>query len=236
MNQADCWLSFFDRISKCIKHKRLRHVVHQRPSDNSSGSQIHQQREIAKDSTFKRNVRDVANPDLIDPSWCLCFHQKVRRVTQSVPAVRGFRHERLRLNGSQTECFHYPRDLSRTTRVPIVMQLAGDPSSSVTSAMSLKDDPYQRSEFRICFFKDRGLRTSPGIERGAIHGHEFTDFCNRCDAFLADRFNSRIHICYSLRPKMANAFFKTSRSRSTRRSSVSSSRTRPSSELATGPL
>ena len=46
----------------------------------------------------------------------------------------------------------------------------------------------------------------------------------------------RVDICYSLRPTMLKAFFKMSRSRSTRRSSASSSRTLPSRNPAIGPL
>lgn len=153
-----------------------------------------------------------------------------------MPAVRRLWHKRLRLNGSQTQCFHYSRDSPCTACMTVVSKLAGNPSSSVTTSMFFKDDSYQWRKLSVLLLKERWLRSSPRVERSAIHFHETADLRNGCNAFLHDCFNGRIHIGYSLRPKIANAFFKTSRSRSTRRNSVSSSRTRASNELATGPL
>ena len=153
-----------------------------------------------------------------------------------MPAVCCFRHKRFWLNRSQPQCFHYFGDFSCAALMAMVFQLARNPSSTVTSTMFLEDDSYQGSQFSILLLENCWCRISPCIERSAIHFHEFTDLRQRCCVFESDCFDGRIDICYSLRPKIANAFFNTSRSRSTRRSSFSSSRTRASSELATGPL
>src|SRR6056297_2347135 len=109
-------------------------------------------------------------------------------------------------------------------------------TSPVATAVTLKDDSYQRRQLSIPFFKVCGLSSLPGIKRSSVHIQMTTDFGNISMTFLNDSFHGRIDVSYSLRPKIANAFFNMSLSRSTRRRSASRSLTFASSELATGPL
>jgi len=74
------------------------------------------------------------------------------------------------------------------------------------------------------------------IENGAGNGQALTYFLNASRMITDDLIGDSYDVAQSLRLKMANAFFKMSRSRSTRLSSASSSLTRESREEATGPL
>lgn len=153
-----------------------------------------------------------------------------------MPAVGRFWYIRFWLNCTETQCFHDLRDFSDATVVSQVFQLISNPSSTVTATVLLKDDSYQRREFGVLFFGNCRLRVQPCIECRSIHRQEFAGLRNPEHLLCSNRLNGCVDISYSLRPKIANAFFKMSRSRSTLRSSFSSSRTRASSELATGPL
>lgn len=68
------------------------------------------------------------------------------------------------------------------------------------------------------------------------HGERVADVSQGEAGIVGDRLDRRIHVVHTCRPKMANAFFKMSRSRSTRSNSASNCRTCSSSVPATGPL
>lgn len=108
-----------------------------------------EQGRIAKDTAFERDVRDVSQPDLIDPRWIGGIDLKIGRVTSSMPAVGRFRHKRLRLNRSESRCFHYSGAPSRAACVTLILQLAREPSGTVPPTVLFKDDEYEWRDFSV---------------------------------------------------------------------------------------
>ena len=118
-------------------------------------------------------------------------------------AVRGFRHERLRLNRSQTLCFQYFRDFLRTADMAPLPQFAGDPSSPVTTTMFLKEDSDQWCQLLVLFLGHRWLCNTPGMKGRSVYIEKPTHFCDRRDPLISDHVDDRVHVGHSLRPKMA---------------------------------
>ncbi|QDS91679.1 hypothetical protein FF011L_04110 [Roseimaritima multifibrata] len=77
-----------------------------------------------------------------------------------------------------------------------------------------RDDRQQRS---IRLVTLREFEALPGLKGRSIERKEITDLSLGCYLLLDNRHGSGIDLGYSLRPKMINAFLRTSRSRSTRR-------------------
>ena len=146
------------------------------------------------------------------------------------------RFEGLWLDRPQSLCFHEFCGLSRTTDVTLLTNLNRNPTSSETPLVVSKDLVHFRNQSLLSCLTIRDVRRLPPVVSPASHLECFTDLPQRPRTFPRKSFHCRVHICYSLRPKIANAFFKMSRSRSTRLSSASSSRTLPSRDPATGPL
>jgi len=122
-------------------------------------------------------------------------------------------------------------------RIPIT-QLVHDAARAVPPAMTLEDLADHPAPVPTLRESRAGWRRlPPGLKAAAANFEETTGFLRRMPPSPDQRFERCVHFGYSLRPKIANAFFfKRSRSRSTRRSSLSNSRMRASSEVATGPL
>ena len=111
----------------------------------------------------------------------------------------------------------------------------GNASGSVTPLMFPEDVSYQRHELIVPLLSNRRSFVTPGVVRRATHLQHVTHRRDREALSGHDLIDRRIDIGHSLRPKMANAFFKMSRSRSTRRNSSSNCRTRASNDSAAAP-
>src|SRR6185295_11274003 len=126
-------------------------------------------------------------------------------------------------------------DSRHTTGNPPLFQLHGDSPRSVPSPMMPEDVDDLRNQFSIhggparLFFAPPGVEPRPADLQRVAHGR------GRIALTEHQLIDPRVHVAYPSRPKMTSAFFRMSRSRSTRRSSASNSRTRPSRHAAAEP-
>ena len=178
----------------------------------------------------------LADPQLVDATRLWRVQDQVRTVAPVVPAVGGLGHERLRLNGAQPLGFQHFGHPARTARLAQVRQLLGDPAGAVAAAVFPKHGPHQRRQRGLPALAARWLAIPPGVIRRPTHAQNSAYRCRGQRVVVGDRLDGGVHVGYSCRPKMANAFFRMSRSRSARCNSISNSRTRASSDVATGPV
>ena len=161
--------------------------------------------------------------------------QEVGTVTQGVATIGGPRLEGLRLNCLQTLGFQQFGHAINAARPALGLQLDSDPASAVAPLMLPEDVANERHEFPVplfpCGFRMQlpGVITSPADFQGVAHRNQ------RKGALKGELFNEGISLAQAFRLKMANAFFKMSRSRSTRRSSSSSWATRSPKVRPAGP-
>ena len=161
--------------------------------------------------------------------------QQVRTVAQTVATVGGLRHERLRLDGPQPLRFQDPRHSPRAADDFLVGQFVRDPSSSVAAFVPHEDGHDSRDQLGVFPLTRSGLGRVPGVVCRPIDAEHFADRRYRLASLAGNRFDGGVNVGQTCRPKMANAFFRMSRSRSTRSNSASSWRTRSSRRSATGP-
>ena len=165
------------------------------------------------------NVRDVSDPELVDSVRWWRIDQQVRTVAECVPAVGRTWLERPGLDGHQAHLCHQPADASPAARLVASRQLDGDPPRAITSAVFPEDAP-NRGHQAVVFTPPRAeFVLPPGVIGGATRVEGFAQQGHR-KTFLK-LVDDHVDFVYILWLKMAKAFFKMSRSRSTRRSSFS---------------
>src|SRR6185312_16300401 len=226
-----------DRLPQGCQGECLGHGRGHRPADDVAREAVHDRRQVAESAATQRQVGNIADPKFIDPLGVFGFEQEVGTIAEGMSAGRGFGHERAWLDRAQTLGFQDFGDSFGAANDPGIGQLLGDPPGAVAALVTPEDGPDRFSERGGFLLARRRLATEPGVVGGATNVECLTHRGDRVDFRRAgNRLDRRIHLGHSLRPKMANAFFKMSRSRFTRSSSASSSRTRSSSVAATGPL
>src|SRR5690606_2253281 len=142
---------------------------------------------------------------------------------------------RLGLNCQKPLCFQQSGDPGDTARNPFRRQLHRNPPSPVTPTVTPEHCADPRDQLPIPHFSPRLLRTAPCVEPGPADLQQVAHI--RSPELFGEHqlIDPGVHVSHPSRPKMLNAFFRMSRSRSTRRSSASSSRTRASRPTAVAP-
>ena len=116
---------------------------------------------------------------------------------------------------------HQAPDTSPTTRLVASLQFDRDPPRAVSSPVFPEDGSNHWSQTVVFALPVAALVLSPGVVRRATYVKRFAQQRHRV-LFLVELVDDHVDFVYVLWLKMAKAFFKTSRSRSTRRSSCSS--------------
>ena len=158
-------------------------------------------------SVLCQPLSDVAHPQVVDPGRFIGIQQQVRRVPQSMPAVRGSRLKRCRLDRLQSLCFQQFPHSTNAARVSEIAEIIRNAASSITTLVFPEDDPNQWQQFLISPVVNRWLCPLPGVKRRTTHCQYFTDSGDRC-RLIGDRFDDRVDVSQPSRPKMLNAFFK----------------------------
>jgi len=127
--------------------------------------------------------------------------------------------ERPGLDGHQAHLCHQPADASPAARLVASRQFDGDPPRAITSAVFPEDAPNQGHQ-AVVFAPPRAeFVLPPGVIGGATCVEGFAQQ-GHWKTFLK-LIDDHVEFVYILWLKIANAFFKMSRSRSTRRISFS---------------
>ena len=100
-------------------------------------------------------------------------------------------------------------------------------------SLDIQIAPPTQGQLRVALLTRRHATTSPGVKARPADRQYLADRRHGTALTARDLLHRDEHIRYPSRPKMLNAFFKMSRSRSTRRSSPSNCRTRSSRSDAT---
>src|SRR5690606_8253799 len=138
-------------------------------------------------------------------------------------------------NRAKSLCFQQSGDPGHTARNPFTAQFHRNPPGPVAPTVTPEHRADPRDQLPITHFSPRLLRTAPRVKPGPADLQQVADL-RGLKAFSDHQLiDPRIHVSHPSRPKMLNAFFRMSRSRSTRRSSASSSRTRASRPTAVAP-
>ena len=161
--------------------------------------------------------------------------KEVGTIAQGVPAVGRPRLEGLRLNGLQTLHLQQFGHAINATRPALGLQLNSDPTSAVAPFMLPEDVTNEGHEFAVPLFSCGFRMQLPGVITGPADFQGVADGNQRKGALKGELFDEGIGLAQACRLKMANAFFKMSRSRSTRRSSSSSWATRSPKVRPAGP-
>src|SRR5580698_6933501 len=239
MDQAPRGLAFADRTTQRTEHQLVIHRQAVTPADNAARKQIHQERQVAKlaarGSPQKRNVGDVTDPHFIHPQGRLSVFQKVFVVPQTVPALGRLRTERSWLNRPQTLIFQESGHSRHSARDVALGQLHRDSPRSITPPMTPEHLANHRRQFTVRFGPLGLFWTPPGVEPRTAYFQCVTHRRGRERLRENQLIDPGVHVPHPSRPKMESAFFRMSRSRSTRRSSASNSRTRPSRPTAAAP-
>ncbi len=119
--------------------------------------------------------------------------------------------------------------------MPSSRQFHRNPPGPISPAMTPKHLADPRDQLPIPHASPRLLPAPPGVESRSADLQQPTHRRSREPLHDHQLIDAGVHVPHPSRPKMANAFFKMSRSCSTRRSSASSSRTRPSRPTAAAP-
>ena len=204
-----------------FEHERFGHLLGQVPTDDSAGEQIHEQSQVGEGACPHRNVGDVGDPNLVGAIGRRRGGQEVRTVAELMPTVGGLGDEGFRLNGPQTldfQEFCHPIDAAGLTSG---VEFHGDPAHTVTASMMPEDVADQRQQLAISPGASGLGLASPGVEAGAADEQGVTESGHGEESLESELFNECVQVGYPLRLKMLNAFFRMSRSRSTRRSSSS---------------
>ena len=97
----------------------------------------------------------------------------------------------------------------------------GDPAGAVTPLVMPEDVADQRQQLAISPGADALGLSPPSIKAGAADEQGVAESGHGKESLESELFNESVQVGYPLRLKMLNAFFRMSRSRSTRRSSSS---------------
>lgn len=135
--------------------------------------------------------------------------------------LRCFWLKGLWLNSTQPLRFHDICHLSSSRGDSSIGELFDDPPSSISSSMFPENIHDDRRQFSLGHLVSVQAKLLVFVKSRSWNGQAFTNIAylkTTLETCLISRCN---HVTLSLRLKMANAFFKISRSRSTRRSSAS---------------
>src|SRR5690606_37289746 len=99
-------------------------------------------------------------------------------------------------------------------RLPHGDQFHGDSPGAIAASMLPEQITDHRNQFLIALVSRRLALTLPGVVASTAHGERVADSNHGKRSFQGELFNQGVDIGYALRLKMANAFFKMSRSRS----------------------
>ena len=106
-----------------------------------------------------------------------------------------------------------------TARLAHRGQLHGDSPRAIASLVLPEKIADQGHQFTVSLFAGGFALSVPSVVTRAADQEDVADSCHRKRSLESYLFHESIDIGYALRLKMANAFFRMSRSRSTRRSS-----------------
>ena len=101
------------------------------------------------------------------------------------------------------------------------MEFHGDPAGTVAALVMPEDVADQRQQLAISTSAGRLGLATPSIKAGAADEQGVAQSGHGEESLESELFNESVQVGYPLRLKMLNAFFRMSRSRSTRRSSSS---------------
>ena len=161
--------------------------------------------------------------------------QQVGTVAQRVPAVGGLGREGFGLDGLKPLDFQEFRHPIDPTGLARDLHLDGDSPRAIASAVPPEDVADEGHQFTILLLSSRLDQGLPGVIACAADLEGIAHGGHSEDSLEGELFDQGVGVGYALRLKMANAFFKMSRSRSTRRSSSSSWATRSPRVRAAGP-
>ena len=235
IDQAGGRLPIADRVRQCVQHERLGHLFGEAPADDATGTEVEHQGQIGKGSFFERDVCDVSDPHAVELDRRRRPLQEVGTVAQGMAAVGGLGPEGLRLNRLQTLRFQQFSHTIDAAGPALGLQFDGDPARAVAPLMMPEDVSNERHEFPVPLFPCRFRMERPGVVAGPADFQGVADRDQRKGALEGELFDEGIGFAQACRLKMANAFFRMSRSRSTRRSSSSSWATRSPKVRPAGP-
>lgn len=214
MNDPLFGLATDNGLTQGGKHQILVHSLREFPADDSSRVEIHHDGKIGETAGFQRNICDIGEPDLVRRFGRRRIEDAIGIVAERMSALRRFGPERPRLNGAKAELLEEPRHAASADRNAAFGQFADDPPGSIASAMLAKDvlDHWQQptvfgAPLAVIFM-------TATVIAGPADSQQSTGERNG-NSVIAQCIDGRITIGYPPREKMAKAFFKTSRSRST---------------------
>lgn len=149
------------------------------------------------------------------------MEEQIGAVAQGVPTLRRLGDERLGLNGLQALDFQEFGDALDAARLAPHAEFEGDASRPVAAFVSPEDVANQGEQLAIPLRASGLLLRTPGVEAGPADSQGLANDGHGEDSWKEDLFDDRVNVGYPPRLKMLKAFFRTSRSRSTRRSSAS---------------
>jgi hypothetical protein len=149
------------------------------------------------------------------------MEEKIGAVAQGVATLGRLGNERLGLNGPQALDFQEFGDPLDAARLAPRVQFHGDSPRAVPSLVPPENVANQRKQLAVALRAGRLLLTAPGVEAGATDSQSVANGMHGEGSWKEDLFDDRVDVGYPPRLKMLKAFFRMSRSRSTRRSSAS---------------
>jgi hypothetical protein len=235
MNQTRRRLATGNGFTEGVADEFFGHAFRERPADDASRAEIEQGGEIGEAVDLQGQVGDVGEPDSIEERGGSRPLQEVGIVAEGVLGVGGAGLVGLGLNGSQTLVFQQFCHALDAAAVPASSEFHSDAAGAVPPSMLPEDIADEGREFPIASVALTLRSMQPGVITGAADFESVAQNRQGKDLQESELLDEGVDVGYGIWPKMANAFFKMSRSRSTRRSSASSWATRSPRLRAAGP-